>query len=370
MERRSNKYAGVFVVEGKLKTSYGIDYVNPQNGQRVRKVLKGCGSEAAAAELRAVEIADAARGAINKAYGLKPKAAAVSFVGMVEEYLNLWSKENKHSRTDVQRAAALKNMFAGKLMSDITPWVVEKFKAAMAKDRAKSTVNKYLSLGSQVFEKAIEWKKYSGENPFLAAGRFKVPKGKKIGCLGLEELGAIMAEINHQVKRDAVEFGFNTGWRVREILRLKWSEVDLEKGTAWIMNPKNGKPAEFELNERAGEILAAQERRGETVFCMKNGKPYKTGLHKCFKAAASRAGVALPARKAWHMLRRTWASMFLQAGGDVETLRVLGNWSHHDMPMHYADAAGADHKRKILNLLPRVEVRKKTEIQAAKRARA
>lgn len=362
MAKKSRKHPGVFMVEGKRKTSYGIDYVHPQTAQRVRKILKNCESEAAAAEIRAIEIADAARGALNKAYGLKPKAAAVPFCGMVDAYLELWSKQNKDYRTDAQRASMLKKMFAGKLMSDITPWVVEKFKAAVAKEKARSTVNKYLSLGSQVFEKAIEWKKFSGENPFLTAGRFKNQKGKKLGCLTPEEIEAIMGELRHQVKRDAVEFGFNTGWRVREILRLKWSEVDLDKGTAWIMNPKNGTPAEIELNERAVEILVAQARKGEYVFSMKNGKPYKTGLHEGFKAAAARAGVVLPKRKAWHMLRRTWASMFLRAGGDVETLRVLGNWKDYSMPMHYADAAGADHKRQILNRLPRLNGRKKAEI--------
>jgi integrase len=309
-----------------------------------------------------VEIADAARGALNKAYGLKPKAAAVSFCGMVDEYIKLWSMQNKHYKTDQQRASALKTFFSGKLMSDITPWMVEKFKSAAVKTRAKCTVNKYLNLGSQVFEKAIAWGKYSGDNPFHVASRFKLQKGKKVGYLTVDEVAGIMAEIKHEVKRDAVEFAFNTGWRVREILRLKWSDVDLEKGSAWIMNPKNGQPVELELNDRAIEIISGQERRGELVFCKKNGDSFKTGLHEGFKAAARRAGVALPKRKAWHMLRRTWASMFLQAGGDVETLRVLGNWRDHSMVMHYVDAGSAEYKRSILNRIPKVKDRKKAEM--------
>jgi hypothetical protein len=179
-KKKSKRHPGVFTIMGKKKPSYRIDYVHPQTGQRIQKVLKDCPSAAAAFEIRAVEIADAARGALNKAYGLKPKAAAISFVGMLDEYLNLWSRQNKNYRTDLQRSSMLKKMFAGKLMSDITPWVVEKFKSAVSKEKAKSTVNKYLSAGSQVFEKAIEWKRFSGDNPFLAAGRFKNQKGKKL----------------------------------------------------------------------------------------------------------------------------------------------------------------------------------------------
>ena len=154
MATKSRKYNGVYIVEGKLGASYGIDYIHPQTGQRVRKIVKGCDSEAKAAELRAIEIADASRGVLNQAYGIKDKGCPVLFTDMIEEYLTVWSAENKDVRTDTQRASALKEAFKGKLMSDITSWMVEKFKSRMAKDKQKSTINKYLSLGSQVYEKA------------------------------------------------------------------------------------------------------------------------------------------------------------------------------------------------------------------------
>jgi integrase len=124
--------------------------------------------------------------------------------------------------------------------------MIEKFKSNMAKEKAKSTINKYLSLGSQVFEKAIKWRRYSGENPFLKVNRYKIKKGKKPGSLSLEQVFAIMNEIGHSVKRDMVEFGFNTGWRISEITSLKWNDVKLNKGTAWIADPKNSQPVEIE----------------------------------------------------------------------------------------------------------------------------
>jgi len=362
MAKKSKKYTGVYSIEGKTGISYGIDYVHPQSGRRIRKVIKKCTSEKAAFEARSIEIADAKRGALNRAYGIKSIGPAILFDDMIDSYLKYWSQENKDLRTDRQRASALKKAFAGKLMSDLTPWMIEKFKSNMAKDRAKSTINKYLSLGSQVFEKAIEWRKYSGENPFLKVGRYKIKKGKKPGSLSPEQVSAIMDEIKHSVKRDMVEFGFNTGWRISEITGLKWHDVKLEKETAWIADPKNSQPVEIELNDEALSILSRQTKRGEFVFCHKNGKPYKTGITDVFKNAALRAGVYLPPRKVWHILRRTWASMFLQGGGDVETLRVLGNWKDFSMPMWYADAANAAHKKKILNRIPKINGRKLAEI--------
>jgi len=354
MANKGNKYNGVYTVKGKKGNSYGIDYIHPLTGQRVRKILKNVTTEAEAFELKSIEIADAARGAIDKAYGIKGSIKTVPFEDMVDEYLK-WAKDNKKSwDTDEHRAKPLKNIFKGKLMSDINPFMIEKYKSIRAKDVEKATVNKELILGSQVFTKAIEWGKYNGENPFLKANRFKIKKGKKPGSLTPDEVDAIMNEIDHPVKRDMVEFDFNVGWRISEIRKLRWDDVDLENGRGWIMDIKNGESVEIDLNDEAKNIIARQGKRSEHVFCHLNGKPFKTNLHAVIKRAAERAGVYLPPRKAWHILRRTWASMILQNGGDVETLRVLGNWKDYSMPMWYADAGNAEHKKKVLNRLPKL----------------
>jgi len=78
MAKKSKKYPGVYTVEGKRGISYGIDYIHPLTGQRVRKILKNATSEAGADKIRSIEIADAARGAVNKAYGLKAKMPKLS----------------------------------------------------------------------------------------------------------------------------------------------------------------------------------------------------------------------------------------------------------------------------------------------------
>jgi integrase len=321
--------------------------------QRVRKIIEGATSEADALTFRGIEIADAQRGKLNTEYGIKPKKKPVTFAGMVEEYLK-WAKDNKRSwHTDELRSKTLKEFFAGKLLTDITPFLVEKYKMTRVKQVGKNTANKNLILGSQVFVKAIEWKKLEGVNPFQGK-RFKLSKPKKPGCLSLEDVEAIIAEIPHPVKRDMVVFAFNTGWRIGEITRLKWADVDVENGLAWIVDPKNANTVEIELNEAALEIIARQEKRSENVFCKLNGEPWKSTLNAAINKAAERAGVYLPKGKTWHIFRRTWASMMLHGGCDVETLRQLGNWKDHSMPLWYADAANREERKKALNRIPKL----------------
>jgi integrase len=348
----SKKHLGVYRVEGKTGVSFGISYTHPQTGQRIRKIVREVTSEAQAAEARAIEIADAKRGALNKAYGLHDKGKPVLFEDMAKLYLSDWSAQNKNYRTDKHRVGALTSFFKGKLMSDITSWHVTQFKSSKAKEVSKNTVNKYLSLGSQIYVMAKKWDKYKGDNPFLEAGRYKIPKPKKPGCLNPEQVAAIMAEIKHPVKRDMVEFAYNTGWRISEIIGLKWADVDLDKATAWLVDTKNRNTVEIQLSDAAVAIIRRQQKNGEHVFCFKNGQPFKTGIPTVFIQAAKRAGVPLPQRRAWHILRRTWATMFLQAGGDVETLRQLGNWKDHKMPLWYAEAADSKLKQNILNKIP------------------
>ena len=167
-----------------------------------------------------------------------------------------------------------------------------------------------------------------------------------------------MAEISHPVKRDMVEFVFNTGWRISEIRVLKWENVDLDNGLAWITDPKNTNTVEIELNDIALDVIKRQERRGDHVFCKLNGKPFTSGMNKLIKQAAYRAGVYLPPRKVWHILRRTWASNMLQGGCDVETLRELGNWKTCSMPLWYADGANRKRKKELLNRLPKLKAKK------------
>ena len=112
-----------------------------------------------------------------------------------------------------------------------------------------------------------------------------------------------MDQITHSVKRDMVSFAFYAGWRISEIRNLKWEDVDLEVGTAWVADPKNSEPVELVLSDMAIEIIERQPRRKpeDCVFCHKNGRPYKTNLWNVICNAAKRAGIHLPPRKRWHL---------------------------------------------------------------------
>ena len=58
MAKKNKLHRGVFTRKRKSGMSYGIDYIHPQTGQRVRRILKRVKSEAEALKYRAIELAD------------------------------------------------------------------------------------------------------------------------------------------------------------------------------------------------------------------------------------------------------------------------------------------------------------------------
>ena len=150
-----------------------------------------------------------------------------------------------------------------------------------------------------------------------------------------------------------------TGCRLREILHLRWSEVDLERGLLFLPNSKTGKKTVV-LGGLALEILAGLPRVGEFVIVgtsrprlEKNGQPMerpRADLNRPWariSAFAGLAGVRL------HDLRHSYASV---GAGSGLGLPIIGRLLGHARPettarySHLAD----DPLRRASNSIGRV----------------
>lgn len=130
-----------------------------------------------------------------------------------------------------------------------------------------------------------------------------------------------------------------TGARLREILHLQWSEVDLERGLLHLGNSKTGRKT-IVLAAPAMELLATLPRQGRYVISsesagQKDEKP-RADLHRPWKLvcrAAGLEGVRI------HDLRHSFASV--GAAGNLG-LPVIGSLLGHrspDITQRYAHLA-------------------------------
>jgi integrase len=123
----------------------------------------------------------------------------------------------------------------------------------------------------------------------------------------------------HPSVTGAIRLLMLTGCRLREILHLRWSEVDEKRGVLFLPDSKTGRRVVV-LSTAAREVLKALPRIGEYVI------------------AGDRAG--LPDEKPRSDLKRPWAQITKRAG--LEGLRLhdlrhsiasVGAWSGLGLPV-------------------------------------
>ena len=137
-------------------------------------------------------------------------------------------------------------------------------------------------------------------------------------------------ENRHTVMSPSVVAAFRlllfTGARLREILHLRWAEVDLGRGILFLPDSKNGKKA-IVLNAPAIEVFAAQPRAGLFVIAGQaagsdNERP-RADLKGPWEALRARAGLE---GLRLHDLRHTHASFGAAAGIGLPILgKLLGH---------------------------------------------
>jgi integrase len=113
-----------------------------------------------------------------------------------------------------------------------------------------------------------------------------------------------------------------TGCRLREILHLKWEQVDLERGLLFLADSKTGRKTVI-LNAPALSVLAGLDRIGSCVVPGDDPERPRADLKRPWEAVAKRAGLN---GVRLHDLRHTYASF--GAGGGLG-LPIIGKLLGH-----------------------------------------
>jgi integrase/recombinase XerD len=127
--------------------------------------------------------------------------------------------------------------------------------------------------------------------------------------------------------RPAITLAVETGLRKEELFSLTVSATDLSRREIRLDQTKSGVPRSVPLTDAAIAIIRAllgQQGRPKTpyLFAKDDGTRY-ADMKKGFNAACRRANIA---GIRWHDLRHTFASWFVQSGGDLYHLsRILGH---------------------------------------------
>lgn len=125
-----------------------------------------------------------------------------------------------------------------------------------------------------------------------------------------------------------------TGMRRGELFKLKWTDVDFDKGFILIRAPKGGKSQTIPLNDRARDVLNNHPRTSEYVFVTHAGRPF-VDIGRRVNIIKRAAGIG-PEFRALHGLRHVYASILASSGVDIYTLQRLLTHKSPIMTQRYA----------------------------------
>lgn len=257
----------------------------------------------------------------------------ILFEDFSQQYI-AFSKTNKAwstQRRDRFSVAQLISVFKGKYLFEITPRMIEKYKATRLGKVAPATVNRELACLKHMYTKANEWG-YLKINPVKSVKLLKEPPGR-LRYLNSDEAKTLLDACRDYLGSMVVT-ALNTGMRKGEILALRWKDVDLRNRKVTVRKPKNNEIRVIPINQTLYQELMnlSGQSDGEYVFTNGDGRPFGD-IKKGFSAALQRAGIE---DFHFHDLRHTFGSHLVMQGVDLKTIQQVMGHKDIKMTMRYS----------------------------------
>lgn len=251
-----------------------------------------------------------------------------------------WLREMQH-KADHQKDAAKLRWLAPHLsplhLDEISRDVVDEVAQAKLAEASPATVNRYLALVRAILRIARDEWEWIDRAPRI---RLLHESRRRVRWLTPQQAQQLLRTLPPHLAAMAA-FTLATGLRQRNVSYLRWDQVDLVRGMAWIHadESKSRRAIAVPLNTRALAVLEGQHGQHSEFVFIYQGRPVDRTSTKAWKAALVRAGIE---DFRWHDLRHTWASWHAQGGTSLQQLMELGGWSCMEMVLRYAHFA-AEH---------------------------
>lgn len=258
-----------------------------------------------------------------------------------------WAEVNHrgYRRSTLPRVGNFVSFFHGKRLHEITPWLIEKYKAERREKVKASTVNRELSIMSCLFSKAVEWG-YLRDHP-MKGGKVKRLREESVPerILTLEEEKRLL-ENSPPGLQDLLVIALDTGLRLGELVGLKRESVDLGQRHITVRNTKNGRNRRVPLTARAFDVLKRRVDKltqGANIFPPGPGeRPW--WIDSAFGRAVCRSGLY---GLRFHDLRHTFATRLVTRGVDLATVQRLLGHQQIQMTLRYSHPTSDDMRRAV-----------------------
>jgi len=232
-------------------------------------------------------------------------------------------------------------------------------KSEITKDGLSSgSVKHCLVLFRQIFNKAVLWGIYKGDNPIKGV---KLPtlQNQRERFLSYEEADKLLDELKGTSKQlhDMALMSLHCGLRAGEIFNIRGQYLDFENGLINVADPKNKETRKAFMTAAVKEMLLSRKPDSPAGYVFKDTK--HAGKINSVSAAFARAvkrlglnsGITDSRQKiTFHSLRHTFASWLALQGETILTIKDLLGHKTLAMTIRYAHLMPEQKRQATLNL--------------------
>jgi integrase len=231
----------------------------------------------------------------------------------------------------------LKDTVGMKEPGELVPLDVDRLRMNLQKSLKPATVRNALELLRRVINFGVRKHLCDGLTFSIQLPRVN---NLKTEDLTPEELSRLLEAIDEDDNRQVahmMKLALFTGMRKGEIFKLRWQDVDFERGFIHIHDPKWGPDQKIPLNDAARQVFEEHPRSEESEFVFPGrDQQARRNTHKQVNRIKARAGLPADFRP-MHGLRHVYASMLASSGQvDMYTLQKLLTHKSPTMTQRYA----------------------------------
>jgi integrase len=217
--------------------------------------------------------------------------------------------------------------------------------------KRKTTANRVLAILKAGLNFAYREGRVPSDEAWRRVRPFKGVEAPRIRFLDREEARRLLNACDPDFRR-LVQAALLTGCRYGELTRLLASDYSPDRGALYIRESKSNKARHVYLNDEGTALFdaATAGRSGaERIFLRADGGPWGKA-HQIRRMVDVSATARVEPAVSFHILRHTYASLYLMNGGDLPALaQQLGHADTRMTVRHYshlADTWRAEQARK------------------------
>jgi integrase len=259
---------------------------------------------------------------------------------VVDRYLSNIAPNLKSESDRITQLGWWKARLGAFVLADISPALLSTHRDNLLSEitlrgtkRSPASTTRYMAALSHALSVAVREWGWMEDNPMSKVSRPKEPRGL-VRFLSDDERDRLLMECKaskNPYLYTIVVLAIATGMRKGEILNLKWSDIELDKGKITLVETKNGEIRTVPVMGYAHEVLSAWRSvatsKGDIVFPPRlkstTGTQGATSIDDAWRTALRKAGIE---NFRFHDLRHSAASYLAMNGATPgEIAEVLGH---------------------------------------------